>query len=142
MARIAYNPGEPVFDQETGEPYLDETGAFVEVAPGLKVQVAGRNPLDGDDVTNAAYYRGNKFEGETLRGPTIGVPYERVVLGQSDAGLAVAVIVGEIRRSTPGVAGIVDVRVRAFDPKQRVLQFTANLLREDGTEQAATLTIG
>lgn len=142
MPVVVYNPGEPVFDQSTGEPYIDEFGALVEVAPGLKVQAADGRILDGDDVANAAYYRANKFLGETLRDRTVGVPYLDQVLGQSDVGLAATAVVGEIRTRTPGVAGVVGVRVVGLDAATRVLQFVASLLRKDGTEQNAAVTTG
>ena len=58
MASQNYNPGEPVFDQSTGEPFIDEDGNLVEVSPGLKVD-NGAETLDGDDVANAAWYRAN-----------------------------------------------------------------------------------
>ena len=69
-----FNPGEPVFDMTTGEPYIDADGAMVEVAPGLKVETPDGRTLDGDDVVNAAYYRANMFEGESLRARNVGVP--------------------------------------------------------------------
>jgi hypothetical protein len=136
-----FNPGEPVFDQETGEPYIDEDGALVEVSPGSVVITPDGRELPGDDVANAAYYRVNLYEGEVMRDASIGVPYQRLALGQSDVDLAIAVTVGEIRSRTPGVAGVVDVRVNAFEPADRALIFTSTLIRADGVDLQTTTTI-
>lgn len=136
-----FNPGEPVFDQETGEPYIDEDGALVEVAPGSVVVTSDGRELPGDDVANAAYYRGNLHQGEVLRDASAGVPYQRLALGQSDVELAIAVTVGEIRSRTPGVAGVVGVRVDAFEPSNRALIFTSTLIRADGVDLQTTTTI-
>lgn len=137
-----FNPGEPVFDQETGEPYIDEDGALVEVAPLSTVVAPDGRELTGDDVANAAWYRVNLYEGEIPRDASIGVPYQRLALGQSDAGLAIAVVVAEARSRTPGVAGVVGVRADTFDPADRVLIFSATLLRQDGAEVTTTTTVG
>jgi hypothetical protein len=98
--------------------------------------------LSGDDVAGAAYYRANKFLGETLRDAAVGVPYFDQVLGGTDPGLAATAVVGEMSARTPGVAGIVGVRVIGLDPESRVLQFAASLLRKDGTEQDIALSSG
>lgn len=137
-----YNPGEPVFDPSTGEPYIDEYGALVEVQPGLKVDTADGRVLDGDDVANAAWYRANKFLGETIRDRTIGVPYLQQALGGSDAGLAATSVVGEVSTRTPGVAGVVGVRIVGLDTATRVLQFLATLLRKDGRDQDVAVQSG
>lgn len=139
MPSVTYNPGEPVFDQSTGEPYIDDDGALVEVAPGLRVDTGDGRTIDGDDVANAAWWRANLREGEVMRDQSIGVPYEREALGQADPGLAMTVVLGEVRRRTPGVAGIVEQRVVVFE--RRVLRFRATLLRGDGTAQATTTTV-
>lgn len=139
---VIYNPGEPVFDPLTGEPYIDEFGALVEVAPGLKIETSDGRVLDGDDVANAAWYRANKFLGETLRDRSIGVPYLQQALGQSDAALASTSVVGEVRTRTPGIAGIVGVRIVGIDSATRVLQFLATLLRKDGRETDAAMQSG
>ena len=137
MPVVTWNPGEPVFDQATGEPYIDEDGALVEVAPGLKVDAPDGRVLDRDDVANAAYYRANKYEEETLRDRSIGVPFHRLVLGTSDPGLAIAAVVGEVRERTPGVAQVVGVVATEFSPEDRVLRFRATLLKQDGTSVQA-----
>lgn len=139
---VVYNPGEPVFDPLTGEPYIDEFGALVEVAPGLKIETSDGRVLDGDDVANAAWYRANKFLGETLRDRSIGVPYLQQALGQSDAALAATSVVGEVRTRTPGIAGIVGVRIVGIDSATRVLQFLATLLRKDGRESDVAMQSG
>jgi hypothetical protein len=136
-----FNPGEPVFDQETGEPYIDEDGALVQVEPGSTVIAPDGRELPGDDVANAAYYRVNLFEGEVMRDASIGVPYQRLALGQPDVDLAIAVTVGEIRSRTPGVAGVVGVRVDAFEPSDRALIFTSTLIRADGVDLQTRLTV-
>lgn len=136
-----FNPGEPVFDQETGEPYIDEDGALVQVEPGSVVIAPNGRELVGDDVANAAYYRVNLHQGEVLRDAAVGVPYQRLALGQSDVDLAIAVTVGEIRSRTPGVSGVVGVRVDAFEPTDRALIFTSTLIRSDGVDLQTTTTI-
>lgn len=137
-----FNPGEPVFDQQTGEPLIDEDGAFVEVAPGLRVTVNGRD-YDGDDVVNAAYYRANIFEGEAIRDRSIGVPYLRVALGQQDPALAAEVIVAEIRRRTPGVAGVVGVIVDGLDRLTRQLRMRARFIKQNRAgEVSGALSVG
>ena len=141
MPTTLYNPGEPVFDQFTGEPYIDEQGNLVEVAPGLTVNAPNGRVVDGDDVANAAWYRVNKFEGETLRNVEIGVPYLRLVLGQPDALLAMSVVIAEIKTRTPGVTGVINVNFISFDNTNRVLRFTATLLRADGNSQAGEFLI-
>ena len=139
MPAVAYNPGEPVFDQSTGEPYIDDDGNMVEVAPGLRVETSDGRTLDGDDVANAAFWHANLREGEVLRDQSIGVPYEREALGQADPGLAMTVVLGEVRRRTPGVLGVVDQRVRVFE--DRVLVFESVLLRADGSSQQTKTTV-
>jgi hypothetical protein len=140
---ITWNPGEPVFDQVTGEPYIDPDGAMVEVEPGLLVTRSDGTTLDGDDVANAAWFRANLFLGESLRDRSVGVPYLENVLGGTNLQLAAATVVGEVKARTPGVAGIVAVRVLGLDPQTRVMQWTATLLRKDGNETAlATTTTG
>jgi len=139
---VNYNPGEFVFDQVTGAPYIDGDGNPVLVAPGLTVTTADGTVLSGDPEANAAWYRGNKWRGETLRDRTIGVPFSRNVLGQASGTLAVTAIVAEIRARTPGIAGIISLRVLNFDPATRVMRFTARLLKKDGRETPLTATIG
>lgn len=134
-----FNPGEFVFDQATGEPYITDDGDPVEVAPGLKVETSDGRVLDGDDVANAAFWHANLREGEVMRDVTIGVPYERQALGQADPGLAMTVVLGEVRRRTPGVLGVVGQRVEFF--AQRVLRFASVLLRADGGSQTTTTTV-
>lgn len=133
MPTVVYNPGEPVFNQSTGEPYVDDDGSMVVVAPGLRIETSDGRVLDGDDVANAGWWHGSLREGEAIRDKSIGVPYEREALGQSDAGLAMTVITGEVVRRTPGVLGLVDQRATVF--RDRVLQFASTLLRADGSSQ-------
>lgn len=132
---ILWNPGEPVFDQATGEPYVDEFGALVEVAPGLLVQAPDGRTLDGDDVANAAWLRGNVYLGECTRDASVGVPYLQQALGSTDDALAIEVVVAEMVRRTPGVGGVVDVRSLGLDHVTRELQFSGTLLRQGGDEQ-------
>lgn len=137
-----WNPGEPVFDQSTGEPYVDAEGALVEVAPGLLVQAPDGRTLDGDDVANAAWLRANVYLGECTRQADVGVPYLQQALGQGDDALAVDVVVAEVVTRTPGVGGVVDVRSRGIDPLTRVLHFDATLLRQGGDEQPFAGVVG
>ena len=119
MASQNYNPGEPVFDQSTGEQFIDEDGNLVEVAPGLKV-TNGADTLDGDDVANAAWYRANKFLGETLRAVNIGVPYQQV-LGQSDKAQAMTVVLAEVKTCNKhDDCDAADERARGRGSKQAV----------------------
>lgn len=129
-----WNPGEPVFDHETGEPYVTPDGLIVECAPGLLVQTPDGRTIDGDDVANAAWLRANVYQGECTRDRSVGVPYLQQGLGQSDEALAVDVVVAEVVENTPGVGGVVDVRSLGVGP-DRVLRFTATLLRQGGGEQ-------
>lgn len=135
---VIWNPGEPVFDMSTGEPYIDAEGAMIQVEPGLQVQRPDGTTLDGDDVAGAAFYRANKFRGESLRARGIGVPYLEQVLGGTDLQLAAAAVVGEVKAVTPGVAGIVSVAVQGLDPSTRVFRWSAVLLRQDGGETPIT----
>lgn len=141
MPEVTFNPGEPVFDMSTGEPYIDDDGDLVQVEPGLVVEASDGRVLDGDDVANAAYYRANKFQGESLRDASVGVPYLRLALGTSDQTLAASLIVAEIRARTPGVSGVVNVRVLGLDAQTRALTFSATILRQGGGEQDVTATI-
>lgn len=142
MPSVAYNPGEPVFDQTTGEPYITEDGELIEVEPGLIVSASDGRAIDGDDVANAAFWHGNLYIGESIRDATVGVPYLQAALGGSNAALAAAVVVGEVRERTPGVAGIVGVTVQGIDPTTRVLSWQGVVLRQDGTEQDIAQTSG
>lgn len=135
-----WNPGEPVFDQTTGEPYIDAEGGMVEVVPGSKVIRDDGTTLDGDDVANAAWLRASLFQGDCLRAADVGVPYLSQVLGQSNQGLAAATVAGEVKARTPGVAGIVAVAVQGIDPASRVLSWSASLLRKDGNETTVSAT--
>lgn len=142
MPVVTYNPGEPVFDMSTGEPYIDADGNLVEVQPGLKIELPDGRVLDGDDVANAAYYRANLFQGESPRDASAGVPYLRLALGQPDQALAIDLVVGEVRSRTPGVAGVVAVRAEGLDARTRVMRFSAVLLRQDGSEQTLNASSG
>jgi hypothetical protein len=128
-----FNPGEPVFDQETGEPFIDPTtGDFVEAAPGLQVATADGRTLDGDDVSCAVYYRLNKQENETLRNRRIGVPYRRVIFeAGTSPRLAGDLLAGEAL-TTPGVASVTRVAVDSFNVRTRVLRLAMRILKSDG----------
>lgn len=128
MPTVAYNPGEYVFDPITGEPYITEDGDLVEVEPGLKVNRPDGTVLDGDDVANAAWYRANKWLGETIRDRTVGVPFSEI-LGQADSGLVMASVIGEVRERTPGVAGVLGVQLLDYNSTTRVLQWRATVIR-------------
>lgn len=142
MAIEVFNPGEPVFDQETGEPYIDDDGALVEVAAGLLVATSDGRTLQGDDVANAAWYRANLYEGECIRDAAIGVPYQREALGQSDVDLAASTIIAEVKTRTPGVSGVVNIRITNFNPTTRILRFTSTILRGGGGEVNADTVVG
>lgn len=141
MSAVTYNPGEPVFDQSTGEPFITEDGDLVEVSPGLTLTASDGRTIDGDDVSNAAYYRGNLFLGESPRDASIGVPYLQAALGSSDPALAASVVVAEVRERTPGISGIVAVKVQGIDA-DRVLRWTGIVVKSDGSEQPIDQLVG
>lgn len=141
-ATVTWNPGEFVFDQTTGEPYIDPDGNTFEVEPHLVLQAPGGRVIDGDDVANAAWYRANKYEGETLRARYVGVPYLRLALGSGDIGQAVTAVVSEVRRRTPGIGGVVNVRDVRLDARTRVLVFACTLLRQGGQDQPFSAIVG
>ena len=136
-----YNPGEVVFDQETGAPYVDEDGALVEVSPGsIVIRPNDLSPLTGDNCANAAWLRANLWRGEALRDAAVGVPFPQA-LGQSDVGLAQTLIVAEIKERTPGVTGVLAVRTDVFDPKSRVLRFSCFLQTAAGATTPTQITV-
>lgn len=135
-----YNPGEPVFDMETGEPYIDENGAWVEVSPGSVVITPDGRTLSGDNCANAAWLRANLWRGEALRNAAVGVPYPQA-LGQSDIGFACTVIVAEVKERTPGVTGVLGLRADTFDPATRVLRFSCFLQTAAGATTPAKITV-
>jgi hypothetical protein len=137
-----WNPGEPVFDQATGNPYVDADGNLIECAPGLIISAADGRSLDGDDVANAAWLRANIYEGECTRDTSVGVPYLRLALGQQDQSLALSVVVAEVDKRTPGVAGVVDAVGLGLDPLTRVFRFQATLIKQGGGEQSFDATTG
>jgi len=137
---VEYNPGEFVFDQETGEPYVDEDGALVEVSPGSIVITPDGRTLSGDNCANAAWLRANLWRGEALRDAQVGVPYPQA-LGQSDIGLAVTLIVAEVKERTPGVTGVLGVRADTFDPRTRVLRFSCVLQTAAGATTRTQVTV-
>lgn len=141
-ATVTWNPGEFVFDQHTGEPYIDADGNTFEVEPHLVLQTASSRAIDGDDVANAAYYRASKYEGETIRARSIGVPYLRLALGQGNLGQAVTAMVAEVRRRTPGVSGVVSVRDVRLNSSTRVVTFACTLLRNGGQDQPFSAIVG
>lgn len=136
-----FSPGEPVFDQETGEPYIDEDGAWVQVSPGSEVVTPDGRTLSGDNTANAAWYRSNKFQGETLRDRAVGVPYQQQVLGQSSVVLAVTSVLAEVKARTPGVVGVLGVQVTTYAPATRVLRFDATLRTVDGATVPTSTTV-
>ena len=134
-----YNPGEWVFNQETGEPYIDENGALVQVMPGSIVTTSDGRTLSGDNCANAAWLRASLIRGEVLRNAQQGVTLD--IFGQSDIGLAAMVIVAEIKTYTPGVTGVLAVRPDVFDPKTRVLRFSCLLQTAAGATTPTNVTV-
>ena len=135
-----FNAGEVVFDQETGEPYIDQDGAFVQVSPGSIVITPDGRTLSGDNCANAAWLRANLWRGEALRDAEVGVPYPEA-LGQSDIGLAITLIVSEVRQRTPGVTGVLGLRADVFDPTTRVLRFSCFLQTAAGATTREQITV-
>lgn len=138
-----WNPGEPVWDQARGEPYIDpETGDAVVASPGLKVATPDGRTLDGDDVANAVYWRVNIFQGEVARARGEGVPYERVLLqAGTTASIAMTVLLGEALK-VRGVASVVGSRLAYYDPSTRAIGFTAALRKKDGSVVPAAVQSG
>ncbi len=138
-----WNPGEPVWDQDRGEVYVDpETGDAVEAGPGLKVTTADGRTLDGDDVVSAVYWAVNLHEGEAQRARGVGVPYARQVTnpGQS-AGLALTLVVGEAL-TVRGVGAVLGSRVVRYDARSRSLRFAATIKKRDGVTVPVVMSAG
>lgn len=142
MPAPTWNPGEFVYDQSTGEPYIDENGDTHEVETGSKLVTSDGRVIDADDVAAVAFYVANKHEGETLRAADVGVPYIRLALGTGDVGQAIAVVVAEIRERTPGVAGVISVRDVVLNATTRTLGFAATIVRQGGQEQTFSTLVG
>lgn len=128
-----WNPGEPVWDQARGEPYIDPlTGDAVLARPGLKVSTPDGRTLDGDDVANAVYWRVNLFQGEVARARGEGVPYERVLLqAGTPASIAMTILLGEALK-VRGVASVVGSRLTSYNFATRAVNFSAFLRKKDG----------
>ena len=130
-----YNPGEPVFDQATGDIVVDpSTGDAVTVEP----ETLDTDPVTGqvhqrDDVANALWYRVNTWTGEVLRDRSLGVDFHNVVFAspfQEDA------VVTEIRataKATPGVAALTEGRLVRYDAASRTAGFVFRLRKRDGS---------
>ena len=141
-ATVTWNPGEFVFDQQTGEPYIDAEGRTFIVAPHLTIEAVNGRVIDGDDVANAAWWHANLYEGEAIRARSVGVPYLRLALGSQDVAQAVSVTVAEVRRRTPGVAGVVAIRDVTLSARTRILTFGCTLLRNGGQDQPFSAIVG
>lgn len=132
-----YNPGEPVWDQETGDPVVDPATGDV-----LRVEAGGRpwtDPITGrrhetDDVTNAAWWRVTLRLGESRRNVRLGLDLLHLVF---DAGAGVDVALGAVADqilTTPGVAALDGPpRDVQLDRARRRLRATFGVLRADGT---------
>lgn len=137
MTTPTYNPGEPVFEHETGDLLIDPaTGDAVIVAPGKVFSMPGTDrTYDADDVGNAAYYRVNTFTGEVKTDQGAGVDYPNFVFS-AEVGIDVAVaeIVAEGIKKTPGVQAVSRVDFSEYSPAQRVLQVAFTILKENGEQ--------
>lgn len=137
-----FNPGEPVFDQTMGEPFIDPaTGDFVEAAPGLQVDAGNGRTIDGDDVVNAGYYRVNHHQGESIRDRRIGVPYNRIVFEAGTSPALVGELIAAEYRTTPGIESVTRVVVDRFDRRTRILWLSFRLLKDDGSLLSASIAV-
>lgn len=128
-----WNPGEFVWDQTTGEPYIDpETGDAVEARPGLLIATPNGRTIDGDDVVSAVFWATNLFEGEAQRARGVGVPYQRKATNPGlSPDLALTLVLGEALR-VRGVGAILSSRLVAYSPRSRALTFAGVLKKRDG----------
>ena len=134
MAQV-FNPGEPVFDQDTGDVVIDPTtGDAVIVAPGeIWADPVTGTSYQRDDVANAAYWRVNTYTGEVLRDQSKGVDYHNVVFAVPFVeDLVIAEIRGAIM-DTPGIAALTEARLVSYDPASRSVYFVFRANKKDST---------
>lgn len=138
-----FNPGEPVFDQQRGEPVIDpRTGDFVEVEPnGIYTNALTNQAHDADDVANAAYFRAQTRLGEAARDSTVGVDYINQVFA---GGIGIDVAIGEVAdaiRTTPGVQAVTGIRAVEFNTGDRSLSLEYVLTKKSGERTASSARI-
>lgn len=138
-----WNPGEPVFDQETGEPVIDpSTGDAVIVEPG------GRwtNPATGvvyqaDDVVNACWFRVNHHVGEVLRNQADGIDFENVIFGMPVVDELIAAEFKATALTTPGIGSITEARRFLYDANTRSVAWLFRARKRDGSQLPAAVTM-
>ena len=138
-----WNPGEPVFDQETGEPVIDpSTGDAVIVEPG------GRwtNPVTGkvyqaDDVVNACWFRVNHHVGEVLRSQADGVDYHNVIFGMPVIESSISAEFTATALTTPGLAAVTEARRFLYDSSERSVGWLFRARKKDGSQTPAAVTM-
>ena len=133
---VTFNPGEPVFDQETGDLVIDPTtGDAVIVEP----DAVWTDPVTGavyqqDDVTNAVFYRCNTFLGEVLRSASLGIDFAGVVFASPVNEGAIVAEVRSAAKSAPGVAALTDGRLVDYSATDRRVGFVFRARKKDGGE--------
>lgn len=138
-----YNPGEPVFDQDTGDLVVDPTtgDAVVVVESGQWTDPVTGVVYQADDVVNALYYRINTYVGEVLRDASKGVDYHNVVFGMP---IREDLIVDEVRATaldTPGVAALTDARLVSYNFGTRAASFFFRMRKRGGATVPSLVTI-
>ena len=138
-----YNPGEPVFDQSTGDLVIDPTtGDAVLVEPGA----VWSDPVTGtvyqqDDVANAAYYRVNTYVGEVMRDQSIGVDYINVVFGMPVSSELIIAEVSATMLSTPGLSSLTAARLVSFDVGDRSALFLFSARKKDASSLPVAVAV-
>lgn len=138
-----FNPGEPVFDQTTGDLVVDPTtGDAVIVAEGGQwTDPVTRVTYQADDVVNAMYLRVNTYVGEVLRDASKGVDFHNVIFGMP---IREDLIIDEFRGAaldTPGVAALTDARLISYNFTTRAAAFYLHMRKKGGATMPAVVQI-
>jgi len=143
MARI-FNPGEPLFDQVTGDLVVDPAtqDAVIVAAEGVYVDPETSLEYPLDDVGNACFYAANTYTGEALRDQSVGVDYVNVVFASPFVPEIAAAEVSAAIKVVPGVAAVIGARFLSLDPVSRVGRFAFDALKKSGQVVAGDVPIG
>ena len=129
----AFNPGEPVWDQNTGDVVIDPTtgDAVIVVDDSENPELAlWTDPATGavyqrGDVANAVYFATNTRLGEVTRDASAGVDFVNVIFAPP-AENTDELTIAEIQAAAmgvPGVAAMVSARRASFDLETRAVVF-------------------
>ena len=136
-----FNPGEPVFDQVTGDLVINPTtGDAVIVEPDsiwTTPTLPGEPPGDvyqQDDVANAVFYRANTFLGEVLRDASLGVDFAGIVFASPVNEDAIVAEIRSAAKSAPGVSALTDGRLVNYSATDRSVGFVFRARKKDGGE--------